>query len=282
MTMKNVSRSFLFVPADRPERAAKAAQTNADVVIIELEDAVSLENKAVARESAGEILAGTNFGQQTVALRPNRITSLDGLADMQALSTWPRKPDLLILPKVESAGEMMVYDALFSEMGMDSEIMVLIESSRGILDAAEIVSASSRVTCLSFGFADLSAELGCKPTWEVMAAYRSSLIVSCGTAGIIPIDAPFLDLTDPDGLRVECQKVRDMGFGGKLCIHPNQLDLVNDAFTPTPEEIKQARKIIEAVGSQTSGVAVVDGFMVDKPVIKSAQRTVAMAAQFNL
>lgn len=280
--MINACRSYLFVPADKPERAAKAAQLSADAVIIELEDGVSPENKSSARDAAGKILAEIDFGRQVVAMRPNRIATLDGLADVQAMSTWQRKPDLLILPKIESEGEVLIYDALLAEMGADCEFMVLIESSRGLLNAASIVAASPRITCLSFGFADLSAELGCKPTWEVLSAYRSSLVVSCGLARVVPIDAPFLNLKDPDGLVSECQKVRDMGYAGKLCIHPSQLESINGAFTPTQEEIGQARKIVSAVENQGTGAIVVDGRMVDKPVVETARRTVAMAAHFNL
>jgi (S)-citramalyl-CoA lyase len=280
--MGNVYRSFLFVPADKPERASKAAQLSTDTVIIELEDGVSLENKSVARENAKQILAEIDFGQQTIALRPNRITTLSGISDILAMSTWPRKPDLLILPKVESAGEVMIYDALLTEMGADCKLMVLIESSRGLLKAASIVTASSRTTYLSFGLADLSAELGCKPTWEVLSSYRSSLVASCGIAGVIPIDTAFLDLNSPDGLALECQKVHDMGYAGKLCIHPSQLDIVNTAFTPTQEEINWAQKIVKGAETKGLGAIVVDGRMIDKPVIESARRIVAMATLCGL
>lgn len=280
--MINVCRSYLFVPADKPERAAKAAQLSADAVIIELEDGVAPENKSSARDAAGKILAETDFGQKVVAMRPNRIATIDGLADMLAMSIWQRKPDLLILPKIESEGEVLIYDALIAEMGANCEFMVLIESSRGLLNAASIVSASPRITCLSFGFADLSAELRCKPTWEVLSAYRSSLVASCGLASVVPIDAPFLNLKNPDGLISECQKVRDMGYAGKLCIHPSQLESVNDAFTPTQEEINQAHKIVNAAENQGSGAIVIDGRMIDKPVVEAAKRTVAMAAHFHL
>ena len=275
--MINLNRSFLFVPADKPERAVKAAQMPADTVIIELEDGVSPENKAGARAAAGQILAETDFGQKQVALRPNRISTMNGLADLQALSSWQRKPDLLLLPKVESDGEVLIVDALMAEMGVDCEFMVLIESSRGLLNVASIVKASPRITSLSIGSADLSAELGCKPTWEVLYAYRSSLVAACALNGVVPIDAPFLNIKDPDGLVSECRKARALGYAGKLCIHPTQLETVNSAFTPTQEEIRQARKIVDASEAQGSGAIVVDGRMVDKPVVDMAKRTVAMA-----
>ena len=278
----NICRSYLFVPADKPERAVKAAQSAADAVILELEDGVSLTNKSIARKAAGRILTEIDFGRQTVAMRLNRIATLDGLADIQALATWSRKPDLLILPKVESAGEVLIYDALLAEMDADCEYMILIESSKGFLNLASIVTTSDRIACLSFGLADLSAELGCKPTWEVLSAYRSSLVLACGQSGVVPVDTAYLNLNDGDGLNSECCKVRDMGFAGKLCIHPSQLKSVNQAFAPTREEVSQALRIVKAAESQPSGTIVVDGHMVDKPVVESAKRTVAMAAHFNL
>lgn len=275
-------RSYLFVPADKPERAQKAAQSPADAVVIELEDGVSSENKNFARQMAGRLLEEIDFKQQIVALRPNRITTLAGLADLQTMSAWPRMPDLLILPKVESEAEVRIYDALLTEMGAECEYMVLIESSPGLLNAAAIVTACDRISCLSFGMADLSAELGLKPSWEVLAPYRSSLVMSCGLAGVVPIDTPFLNFKNTDGLISECKKARDMGFAGKLCIHPSQLESVNDAFTPTQEEIVQARKITHAAENQGLGAIAVDGRMVDKPVVEMAKRTVAMAVRYRL
>jgi (S)-citramalyl-CoA lyase len=116
----------------------------------------------------------------------------------------------------------------------------------------------------------------------VMASYRSSIVALCGLAGLAPIDPPYLELKDPEGLHIECRKVRDMGFVGKLCIHPSQLEIVNDAFTPSTEEISEAGRILEAVKTQGTGAIVVDGRMVDKPVIRAAERTITMAARLKL
>jgi len=158
--MTRIRRSILFVPADKPERIEKAATLSTDVVVIELEDGVSPENKDSARREAGRMIEQVDFGNKEVALRVNRISTLHGLEDMKAMAKWAKKPDLVLLPKVESAGEVRIYDDLISEMKAVLEFMVMIESSRGILNAAKIVSASPRVSCLALGTADLSAELG--------------------------------------------------------------------------------------------------------------------------
>ena len=280
--MAHLRRSILFVPADKPERIEKAATLSSDVVVIELEDGVSPENKDFARKEAGRMIEQVDFGSKEVALRVNRISTLNGLEDMQAMAKWARKPDLVLLPKVESAGEVRIYDDLISQMKAELEFMVMIESSRGILNAAKIVSASPRVSCLALGLADLSAELGSRMSWDAMFAHRAAMVLACGLTGIMPIDSPYLNIMDETGLLKECKKVREMGYSGKLCIHPAQLAPVNEAFTPSSEEVAHSRRIVRAAETQGTGALVLDGKMVDTPVIKSAQRIVEAAERLDM
>lgn len=279
--MSWIRRSLLIVPADRHDRLEKAATLPADVVVIELEDGVAPENKTIARKIAGRILAEVDFGHKEIALRLNRISTTYGLADLLALSEWPRKPDLIMLPKVESAGEVRIYKNLLNEMRVDCELMPLIESTPGLQAITSIVTASSKISALSFAIADLPAELGCLPAWEPMFNIRSSIVIAGGLAGIPPIDPPYLNIKDEEGLVKECKRVRDMGYTGKVCIHPSQLKLVNNAFSPTPEEVEKARKIVEAAATQR-GAFVVDGRMVDAPVVKIAQRILNTAKRLGM
>jgi len=281
-SISRIRRSFLFTPADRPDRVAKAATSETDVVVLELEDGVSPENKAGARKTTGSLLTEIDFGNREAAVRINRISNLHGIADMTALAQWPRKPDLILLPKVESAAEVRLYDELLTNINVSSRLLILIESSRGILDAPQIAAASPRVAGLSFGIVDLAAELGCGLSWEVMADRRSALIAAGGFAGVPVFDAPNINIRDVEGLKDECAKARAFGFSGKLCIHPSQLEPVNTAFSPTEKETARALKIVEAVKSEGSGAIVVDGRMVDAPVVKSARQTVSMAMQLGL
>jgi len=280
--MTRIRRSILFVPADKPERIEKAATLSTDVVVIELEDGVSPENKDFARKEAGRMIEQVDFGNKEVALRVNRISTLHGLEDMIAMAKWAKKPDLVLLPKVESAGEVRIYDDLISQMKAKLEFMVMVESSRGILNAAKIVPASPRVSCLAIGVADLSAELGSRMSWDAMFIHRASMVVACGLTGIMPIDSPYLNIRDETGLLKECKKVREIGYTGKLCIHPSQLALVNGAFTPSAEEVARSRRIIKAAETRGIGALVLDGKMVDTPVIKSAQRIVEAAERLGL
>ena len=280
--MTHLRRSILFVPADKPERIEKAATLSTDVVVIELEDGVSPENKDFARIEAGRMIEQVDFGNKEVALRVNRVSTLHGLEDVNALAKWPKKPDLVLLPKVESAGEVRIYDDLISQMKAELEFMVMIESSRGILNAAKIVSASPRVSCLALGAADLSAELGSQMSWDAMFFHRASMVLACGLTGIMPIDSPYLDIRDENGLLRECKKVREMGYTGKLCIHPSQLATVNGAFTPSAEEVAHSRRIVKAAETQGTGALMLDGKIVDTPVIKSAQRIVEAVERLDL
>ena len=280
--MFKIRRSLLFAPADRPDRVAKAAGLPADVVVVELEDGVAPERKAVAREEAGRAIAEVDFGLREVGLRVNRISTLQGIADILALAAWPRKPDLIIVPKVESAGEVRLYDELLTEMNADSQLLPFIESSRGLQAAGEIAMASPRISSLAFGIADLSTELGCRPAWEPMLFCRASIVSAGALAGISLIDPPYLDIRDETGLIEECKRVRDMGYSGKICIHPSQLEPVNQAFTPTIEEVEKARRIDEAASTQGGGAILVDGRMVDRPVVISARRVVAIADRLGI
>lgn len=279
--MSRPRRTLLFAPADRPDRVAKAVGLAADVVIVELEDGVRPENKETARREAGRLFGELDFGSCEAALRINRIGVGNGLADLLAMASWPRKPDLVMLPKVESGAEIRLYDGLMTEMKSDCRFMALIESARGLHNAMEIVAASDRVSALALGMADLSAELNCRPTWEALFTPRSLLVMACGTRGIAALDGPFLDLKDGDGLARECERVRAMGFQGKLCIHPAQIEPVNRGFTPGPQEVEQARKIVQAADAQGEGAITVDGRMVDLPVISAARRTLAAAQRFQ-
>jgi len=275
--MTNLYRSLLFVPADRPDRIKKAAGLRTDVVVIELEDGVAPDRKTMARDAAAEALQALDFGTRSAAVRVNRIATVDGIADLAAMAGWPRKPDLLILPKVESAGEVRIYDGLLTEMRADCALLPLLESCRGLRDAYAIAEAGPRVSAIALGSADLAAEMGCRPEWEPMLAARSTLGAAAAAAGVPAIDPPYLNIKDTSGLLEESRRVRDLGFSGKMCIHPSQLDTVNQAFSPTPEEVAWAQNVMEAAKAGGGGAVMMKGCLVDEAVLKSARRTLDLA-----
>ena len=270
------ARSWLFTPATRPDRFEKAAASGADVSIIDLEDSVAPADKSKARQTALAHLAQPAAGFYGRALRINGLDRRFGIADMQALLESGAAVDYLVLPKTESAGHLQILDRLLTEADKATRLIGLIESARGIAACQEIAAATPRLEALLLGAADLSADLSTSSAWAPLAYARSRLVAACALAGILAIDSPFFDVKDHDGLVKETSEAVAFGFAGKAAIHPNQIETINGALTPRPEEVTKARAILaENVG----GVGVVDGQMVDEAVARKARRILAAAGE---
>lgn len=243
-------RSFLFVPADRPERYEKAAKAGADVVILDLEDAVASNAKRDAREALR-----TDFTKSPVFLRVNACGTVWHDADQEYARSLPF--DAIILPKAERAASV---ERFASEV--QKPIVALIESAVGLSNAREIAAASG-VACLAFGSVDFSADIGCAHNRDVLLPARFELVVASRLAGIAaPIDGVTLEMQAPEAVATDAVHARSLGMGGKLCIHPSQVDPVMAAFRPTEAEISWAKKVLLA----GDGAVAVDGEMVDEPV----------------
>jgi (S)-citramalyl-CoA lyase len=274
--MNNLSmlRSLLFTPADRAERFAKAFDAGADAVILDLEDGVPLHAKSTARNAAL-----TQFGNPNQhcmsALRINPITTEAGLLDLLALRAATKLPQILMLPKVESVTEI---DILLAHIDLHSEvpaIAALIESAAG-LDSATAIAAHPAVRALAFGGADLAADLGAELDWQPMLFARGRIVQAAAVGRIAAWDVPSLDINNRDELADEATRAKAMGFTGKLAIHPAQLEMINRAFTPDAAQVDSARRIIAAFESGHGSLCVVDGKMIDAPVVASARRTMQM------
>ncbi|HXJ34768.1 MAG TPA: CoA ester lyase [Candidatus Eisenbacteria bacterium] len=268
-------RSLLFAPATKAERLAKAAISGADAVIADLEDAVAPAEKDAARGSALRWLRGPAAPAVARCLRSNGLRTPEGLRDVLALVESGAAPDFLVVPKVESPQELGILDALLAG---PTRFLPLIETARG-LSRAERIAAHPRVAGLLLGGADLAADLGATLDWEALLWARSRLVQAAATAGVAVIDVPHLVLEDGTALAAECARVRRLGFTGKLAIHPKQVAAINAAFTPAGDEVLRARRIVDAAEAAGGGVCVVDGKMVDAPVLRAARRTLALAAR---
>jgi len=267
-----VPSCLLFVPGDRPERFAKALSAGAGGAIIDLEDAVAPDRKAEARANAIAELRRTN---QTAAQRIVRINSLrlrTGLEDLLALAD-PR-PDAVMVPKVESRGELEIVAALLPGV----PIIAIVESVAGI-GAVEEIARATGLAVLAFGNADLSAELGAANAWEPLLAHRARLVLAARTAGVSAFDGVTLELRDAQLVAADARRALEMGFDGKLAIHPAQVQPIVTTFAPSPDELERARKIVAAV--RDGGVAAVDGIMVDPPVVTAARRVLQRAGQME-
>jgi (S)-citramalyl-CoA lyase len=267
--------SWLFTPASRPERFAKASQAGADVAILDLEDAVAPEDKVRARTTALDYLAGNPSDSALHALRIKGLDTRAGISDLDVLLGSKAAPDFLVLPKTETAGHLLILDRLLTEAGKATRLIGLIESARGLAAVEAIATATPRLAGLMLGAADMAADLGATAAWEPLLALASGrLIVACALAGVMPVDSPFFDLHDEPGLKQEVAGAMALGFSAKAAIHPSQIGAINAAFTPSAEAVERARKIL---AENIKGVGTVDGQMVDKAVARKARRTLVSA-----
>ncbi|EKN4209678.1 itaconate degradation C-C-lyase RipC [Yersinia ruckeri] len=268
--MSNSSiRSWLFTPAMRPERFAKAAESSADVSIIDLEDSVSLNDKTQARKNALDYLSSRSKSSLKIALRINGINTYAGIEDLHGLLKHSLFPDYIILPKTESASHLQILDNLITITGADTRLIGIIESVSGLNSVESIANATQRLCGLLFGAADMAADIGTTPTWEPLALARSRIVAACALTGILAIDSPFFDVQDFSGLQHEVRHARNFGFSAKSAIHPAQIAEINTTFTPTTAEINHARVVLV---ESAKGVGTVNGVMIDEAVARQARR----------
>ena len=261
-------RAWLFVPGSRPDRFDKAADTAADALILDLEDAVAEGDKVDARRHVVAFLEQGSIRQQ-VAVRINPLSRAIGLMDLAMLAGLVRGPDHILIPKAEVPAEMALAARVLADCASPARLVALVESARGVAQAAAIADSTDRLAALMFGAADYAADLGQQVGCFQPDFARAAVVNAAASAGIAAIDSPFFAIDRPDGLRAECVRSRSAGFHGKAAIHPYQIADIRDAFAPTPAEREQASRILEAA---PDGVGVLDGKMVDIAMVRWARR----------
>ncbi len=283
-------RSKLFVPGSRPELFQKALQSNADALSFDLEDAVTEDRKGEARDHVGQFLEVSREGAKTLIVRTNPVASAHFEKDISAVVRAGL--DYINIPKVEDPAEIAKTEKLLityeKELGLNKKIGILvnIESPRGLRRAAELAATGARVAGLQIGYGDLCSPLGIDRR-EVAAIQQVMFAVrmAAGEAGVMALDGAFTDVADQNGFVAEAQLARRMGFAGKSCIHPTQIDLANRVFRPSEAEIDHALKVLaklESAEMQGMGAFVVDGKMVDAPLFERARSIVRTARKLGL
>jgi len=267
-------KSWLFTPATKAVSFARAAEVHADALIIDLEDAVAPPAKKQAREAALQYLVGLPGDHIPCAVRINAPGTRAGLDDIQALLDSSAEPDYIILPKCDSPATVNLIYGLLREAYKATNVIALIETAKGIAALKDLVSASVKPVALLFGAADMAADLSAETAWEPLLWCRSSVVHAAASAGIAVLDSPYFDIGDTDGLRSESKASASLGFHGKCSIHPAQVAIINEVFTPSPEEVARAQKIL-AVNQQ--GVGAVDHQMVDEAIARKAKLILARA-----
>jgi (S)-citramalyl-CoA lyase len=271
-------RSFIFSPGLKPEMFPKALSSGADIVCVELEDGIAPKDKAEAR-TRGLALFETpqeNDGVERI-VRINCLRTQFGIDDVQAVLATATPPPGLMLPKVMNPDEVVWLDDLLAERGHPTRLHVIIETNAGLESALDIARASPRIDALFFGGVDMAAELRCQNRWEPLLYARSRLVHAAASVGIDAIDVPYLDLEDLDGMAREAQLAADLGFGGKGSIHPKQIAVLNAVFSPDAAAVAHAKRIVTAFEEANTGLVVVDGKLIEKPVLREMNRILAVA-----
>ena len=270
-------RSLLFVPGLRPDRFEKALGSGADIVCVDLEDAVPLARKDEARRLTLPLFAGPPHPRVETMARINPLSTPEGLKDILALLGCPAPPSALMLAKPGSGAEIRLYDDLLQGRCAETRFHVIIESTDGLANVMEIAAASPRIDSLLFGAVDMSADLRADKTWETLLWARSQVVHAAARHGLDLLDVPWLSLDDRDGLRKEAELARALGFTGKAAIHPKQIADINRVFSPAPELVERARRIVAEFEKDRTGLLVVDGELVERPVLRTMSRVLAVA-----
>lgn len=271
-------RSFIFTPGLRPDMFPKALASGADIVCVELEDGIAPKDKAEARRKALALFEApqADDGVERI-VRINSLRERFGIEDIAAILATPTPPPALMMPKVRTPDEVVMLDQLLTEAGHATRLHVIIETNAGLEAAFEIARASDRIDAMFFGGVDMAAELRAKNSYDALLYARSRVVHASAAAGLDVIDVPYLDLGDPEGMRREAELVRDLGFAGKGSVHPKQIAALNAVFTPSEAEVARARRIIAAFEEADTGLVVIDGKLIEKPVLRDMYRIVAIA-----
>lgn len=289
--MNTMRRSMMFVPGNQPGMLQNAGIYGADTVIFDVEDSVALTEKDAARNLVRNAIESIQYPCE-VAVRINHIETPFGLADLQAI--LPAKPDLIRLPKAETADDIRQVDQIIAEAEQQQgfapgsiKLMAAIETAKGILNAYDIVTASSRMVAIAIGGEDFVADLRTSRTRDgkELFAARSQLVLAGRAAGIHVVDSVFANVDDEEGFIAETQLIKELGFDGKSVINPRQIKLVHQVFAPSPAEVERARRVIAAYEealAKKSGVIALDGKMIDTPVVVRAQRILDYAAAVGM
>jgi citrate lyase subunit beta/citryl-CoA lyase len=280
-------RSILFVPGSKSRMLEKARSLPADAVILDLEDGVPPAEKALARATVRRALEGGAYGPQVI-LRLNALGT--GLAEADLQEAFHPKVDAICLPKAEGAGDVeqlaSMLAALELERGLPTgvvDVLLMVETALGVLAAYDMARASQRVRALCLGGEDLARGLGAIRTKEgqELAHARAHLVIAARAAGAVAIDTIYADLTDLDGLLADAHNARQLGYSGKLLIHPAQIEPIRSAFAPSREEMEYARRVVEAfeaAEARGEGVIALEGQMIDAPVVARAREVLAAGA----
>ena len=260
-----VRRSFIFTPGLQPEMFPKALASGADMVCIELEDGIAMKDKDEARKNTIEALKSLEVKNDVeLVVRLNCQRTKNGLLDLEAIASNKLKVKAIMLPKVKTPDEITFIDDMLTDCGLDTDLHVIMETNQALESIYDIAHSSDRIVALYFGGEDMAAELRVENKLENLVYARSRLVHAGASKGVDVIDVPYLNLEDMEGMKKEAQFVKNLGFTGKGSIHPKQINILNEIFTPSKEEIMKAKKIVDQFNESNTGLVVIDGKLIER------------------
>lgn len=280
-------RSALCVPGDQPGKLEKAFATDADQIVVDLEDAVAPHRKAIARETVAAFLAGADLRRTTV--RINAVDTPWWHDDLAAIAEAAPQLESIVLPKAERLSDALELEEAASRLAFDNpsgstlRIQALIETAVGVRDLSGLLAGCGSIDSVIIGYADLAVDLRRPvglPGGRAWLALQDRVVVIARAAGVAAIDGPWFDFRDRDSCVAANEHAAAMGFDGKWVIHPAQVDDVNESFTPSQAAVEHAKRVIEAFGDAVSsgtGAVGLEGAMIDLPVVEAARQVVKRA-----
>ena len=280
-------RALLYMPGDDRRKIEKATTLGVDSICMDMEDGVAANKKAEARAVIALAMKELDFGNSERCIRINSIGS--GIEKRDLVAALATNPDAIVVPKIESADQVKWVSEHIEGYELSSNLnigairlLIGVETAKGILNLKEIAEADKRLEAIIFGAEDYAASVGAtrtKEATEVLYA-RSAVVTACAANDLQAIDMVYIDFKDSEGLRVEAEQGAGLGFSGKQVIHPNQVSVAQEAFTPSAEAIEYAKRIVESFESsqkEGKGAYALDGKMIDMPLLKNAQKVLDRA-----
>jgi citrate lyase beta subunit len=280
-------RALLYMPGDDRRKIEKATTLGVDCICMDMEDGVAITRKTEARAVIAQAMKELDFGKSERCIRINSFGS--GFEKFDLAAALATNPDSIVVPKIESARQVKETSEYIEMYELSARLapgslrmLVGVETAKGILNLKEIAEADKRLEAIIFGAEDFAASIGAtrtKESTEVLYA-RSAVVTACAANELQAIDMVYIDFRDAEGLRAEAQEGARLGFSGKQIIHPNQVEAVQEAFTPSEEAIEYAQRVVRAFSAsqkEGKGAFALDGKMIDMPLLKNAQKVLDRA-----
>ena len=280
-------RALLYMPGDDRRKIEKATTLGVDSICMDMEDGVAITRKTEARAVIADAMKELDFGSSERCIRINSVGS--GFEKFDLAAAVATNPDAIVVPKVESGGQVRSISEYIEMYEVSGRIpvgtirmLVGVETAKGILNLKEIAAADKRLEAIIFGAEDYAASIGARRTKEATEVLyaRSAVVTACAANELHAIDMVYIDFRDAEGLRLEAEQGAALGFSGKQIIHPNQVAVVQEAFTPSEEAIEYAQRVVRAFAAsqkEGKGAFALDGKMIDMPLLKNAQKVLDRA-----